>query len=182
MDAIYKEYKHNPPHLFLAGSKYFITGATYGHKHWLKSDEVKGCLMKYIHNSFDRLGWTLEDWVILDNHYHLMCNAPNNAKTISRLINNIHKSTALWIKKNVPESRSAKAVMYNYWDTCITFESSYFTRLNYIWYNPTKHGYVRDAEEWKFGSYFTRIKNEKEELEKLKEKYPWDKAKVKDDF
>ena len=136
MEEIYKEYQHNPPHLFRSGAKYIITGATYEKKHWLKSDEAKERLLKSIKKGFDQYGWTLEDWVILDNHYHLMGDAPDDATTLSLLIKDIHRFIALWIKKNVPESKDAEIVMYNYWDTCITYEKSYFARLNYIWYNP----------------------------------------------
>jgi len=182
MENEYKIYEHNPPHLFCPGSKYIITGATYGKKPWLKSDEAKERLLTSIKKGFDHYHWTLEDWVILDNHYHLMGNAPEDASTLSLMINDIHRFIALWIKKNVPESKDAKIVMYNYWDTCITYEKSYLARLNYIWYNPMKHGYVEDASDWKFGSYYERIKVEKEEMEELRKKYKWDKVKVKDDF
>jgi len=36
----YKEYKHNPPHLFRSDAKYFITGATYEKKYFLLSDKA----------------------------------------------------------------------------------------------------------------------------------------------
>ena len=36
----------------------------------------------------------------------------------------------------------AAQIFYNYWNTCINFEKSYFTRINYFWNNPVKHGYV----------------------------------------
>lgn len=113
---------------------------------------------------------------------HSKGNAPEHASTLSSMINDIHKFIALWIKKNVSESKGAKIVMYNYWDTCITYEKSYFTRLNYIWYNPVKHAYIKDTSNWKFGSYYERIKVEKEEIEALRKKYKWDNIKIKDDF
>jgi|TARA_B100000315_G_scaffold28113_1_gene23928 putative transposase len=181
-NTIYKEYKHNPPHLFSPKAKYFITGATYQKKHWLKTNEAKQRLLKSIQIGFKQYGWILEDWVILNNHYHLMSNAPANSGTLSKMFNDIHKFVSLWIKKNIAESRRAKKIMHNYWDACITFEQSYFARLNYIWYNPAKHAYVENAEEWKFGSYASRIENEKEELEKLRKKFPCNKVKVRDDF
>ena len=194
MQEIYKEYQHNPPHLFRSGAKYIITGATYEKKHWLKSDEAKQRLFKSITIGFSHYGWTLEDWVILDNHYHLMGDAPEDATTLSLLIKDIHRFTALWIMKNVEcadhvgteltraTHSKSKKIWHNYWDTCITYEKSYFARLNYIWYNPVKHGYVEDAGDWKFGSYYERLKAEREEMEKLQKKYPWNKFKVKDDF
>ena len=172
MEEVYKKYQHNPPHLFRPGAKYIITGATYEKRHWLKSDEAKERLLKSIYIGFNQYRWMLEDWVILDNHYHLMGDAPEDAKTLSLLINDIHKFIALWIKKNVTEAENAEIIMYNYWDTCITFEKSYFARLNYIWYNPVKHGYVEDAKDWRFGSYFKRIKAEQKEIDALRKNYP----------
>ena len=72
-----------------------------------------------------------------------------------------------------------RQVMYNYWDTCITYERSYWARLNYINHNPMKHGYVDSAEDYPFCSYHHAIKEQWEEYE---EKYPWDLVKESDDF
>ena len=178
----YKEYKHNPPHLFRSNAKYFITGATYEKKYFLITNKAKARVFKSLYKGFNSLGWTLEDWVILHNHYHLMANAPENAETLSAIIRDIHKFTAMWLKKNIPKTKSVEKIWWNYWDTCITYEKSYFARLNYIWFNPVKHKLVEKAEDWKFGSYYYRYRKEKEYLKKLKKKYPFDKVKVKDDF
>ena len=56
--------------------------------------------------------------------------------------------TWLNLKNELTRLIQSKKVFYNYWDTCITYENSYFTRLNYIWYNPVKHGYVDSPEKW----------------------------------
>ncbi|MCK4640224.1 MAG: hypothetical protein KAU06_02700, partial [Candidatus Marinimicrobia bacterium] len=82
IDGTYKTYKHNPPHLFRSNSKYFITGATYEHVHYMKSDEAKDIFLNYLFKSFEHYNWVIEDWVVLDNHYHLMANAPENAETL----------------------------------------------------------------------------------------------------
>lgn len=72
--------------------------------------------------------------------------------------------------------------MYNYWDKCITFDKSYFTRLNYIWYNPVKHGYVTSPEQWFWGSFYQRFKDDYEETIRIINTYPCDKVKEKDDI
>jgi len=179
---IYKTYKHNPPHLFRSEAKYFITASTYLRKSFLKLDSAKERLLYSIQRGFSENGWLLEDWVVLNNHYHLMADAQNNALNLSRIMRDIHKFTALWMKKNITGLDKEAHIWYNYWDTCITYEKSYFARLNYIWHNPTKHGYVEDAADWKFGSYYLRMKNEKGLLVEIGKKYPCDKVKVKDNF
>ncbi len=179
---IYKVYQHNPPHLFIPNAKYFITGATYLKKDFLASENGKIKLLDSIKKGGEKYLWILEDWVILDNHYHLMLNAPDKANTLSKMFNEVHKFTAIWLKKNFLELREEKRIFYNYWDSCITYEKSYFTRLNYIYFNPVKHGYTEEASNYMWGSYTFRLKGEFDYLDMIREQYPWDKVVVKDDF
>ncbi len=165
----------------MANAKYFITASTLGKHPYLKSDDAKYAAIYYLEKSLEKYNWEMEDWVILDNHIHIMVNAPENALTLSKVMNNFHRFTANWLSKNNIKKIDSK-YFHNYWDTCITYDQAYFTRLNYIWYNPVKHGYVKSPEEWKFGSYFFRCKQESVELENLKQKYPFDSVKLRDDF
>jgi len=214
MTEIYKTYKHNPPHLFRSNVKYFITGATYKKVHYMRSDEAKKLFLKYLFTSFDHYNWEIEDWVVLNNHYHLMVNAPEDAETLGQVINNVHRFASgaidietinidathidtvdvLHTKKlnthidtvDVLHTKNVNTIhikkFHNYWDTCITYENSYFTRLHYIWFNPVKHGYVDDPIKWKYGSYFYRSTKEKNEITEIIEKYPCDKVNIYDDF
>ena len=181
MEIEYKQYKHNPPHLFVANAKYFITASTLGKYPYLKTDEAKCVAIDYLSKSLENYNWEMEDWVILDNHIHIMVNAPNDAKTLSKVMINFHRFTANWLSKNNIKKRGVK-YFHNYWDTCIAYDNSYFTRLNYIWFNPVKHGYVKNPEEWEFGSYYYRFKKEADELKSIMNNYPFNKVKVKDDF
>ncbi len=233
--AEFKIYKHNPPHLIMANAKYFITVSTFEGEPYLRLSSAKEKLYSSLQIEFTKHLWEIEDWVILDNHYHLMVNAPEDPTALPTIFKEVHRFTALWIKKklrslyNYMESINrvdgdltginiedeltqliqkddlkrlkgkggstlinfrdeltrlihSKKVFYNYWDTCITYENLYFTRLNYIWYNPVKHGYVDSPEQWKFGSYYYRFKGEEKELKELLKKYPFHDIKIRDDF
>jgi putative transposase len=178
----FKEYEHNPPHLFKKNSKYFVTSSIYNSIKLIKSYEAKNKLLSYIIKSVEHFNWKLEDWVILDNHYHLMLEVLENPVDLRKIFGNIHKFSALWIKKNVKHAKNTSKIWHNYWDTCITYERSYFARLNYIWYNPVKHGYVEKPEDWEFGSYRQRFEKEKEYLHRVNKDYPCDKVKIEDCF
>jgi len=180
--TIFKKYDHNPPHLFVPNSKYFITGCTYNKIHLLINNTSKMKLFESIRKGFSSKKWILEDWVILNNHYHLMVNATEKAEQLPDIIKEIHKFSALWIKKNINNAKDIDKIWYNYWDTCITYEKSYFARINYIWFNPVKHGYVDSPEKWRYGSFFERYKKEKEYLERINKNYPCDKVNIDDEF
>jgi putative transposase len=181
LNEVYKVYKNNPPHLFKPKSKYMVTGSTYLKERHLTAPDSKKQLLLSILKGCQRYNWKLEDWVVLDNHYHLMLESPEEADFLPKLINEVHKFTAIWLRKNnlvdVP-----KKIFHNYWDSCVTFESSYFARLNYIYFNPVKHGYVTHPKDYCFGSYFYRYPGFSQELKSLERKYPFERVNVRDDF
>lgn len=171
-----KRYPHAPAHLFVPGAKYWVTGSAYKHRKFFRAAETKWEMLRILNLGCQKFGWQLEDWVILDDHYHLMLQASDDGrKTIADVMNNFHKFSSMWIRKNYPEFKKEKRIFCNYWDTCITYERSYYARLNYLYHNPVKHGYVEKAEDYPFGSYYARMKIERLYLERLKKKYPFDK-------
>ena len=167
--------------LLRINAKYFITSSTLGRYAYLKTDNAKIAILQYLTKSLESFGWKLEDWVVLDNHLHFMVTAPKDSKTLPKVINNFYRFSANWLTNNNIRKIKSK-YFHNYWDTCITYENSYYARLNYIWFNPVKHGYVEYPEEWKFGSYFYRYKNEMQEMKTQREKYPFNQIKIEDSF
>jgi REP element-mobilizing transposase RayT len=67
-----KKHQHNPAHLFVDNSPYFITGSIYQNRNLLQSNSIKDYLLATIRQCFEEKAWLLNDWVILDNHYHLL--------------------------------------------------------------------------------------------------------------
>lgn len=68
----------------------------------------------------------------------------------------LHVKTAEWINK-LDESPKRK-VWFNFWDTKLTHQRSYFARLNYVHQNAVKHGLVPVAcrYPWCSAAWFER--------------------------
>lgn len=181
-NIVYKTYRHNPPHLFVPNAKYFITSGTYHKQYYLQSRQAKEILIDSIIRGFTDQNWLVEDWVILDNHYHVIVNASEEAARLSKIMQTIHKFSSNILSKSIPELRIIKKIWHNYWDTCLTYEKSYYARIHYLWFNPVRHGCVDNPEKWEYGSYYYRIKEGKNNVNKIIKEYPIDKIKVKDDF
>ena len=172
----FKTYKHNPPHLFVPGAKYFITASAYRRLPAFQNDDVKEKMLEILIITCRLNNWRLEDWVFLNEHYHIMLQADEKGQnTVDKIINNFHKFSALYIKKQHQEYKKVKRIFYNYWDSCITYEGSYFARLHYIFINPVKHKYVKSAEDYRFGSYYHRVKFEEFKAIRFLSKYRSDK-------
>lgn len=134
-----KKHPHTPAHLFLNDTSYFLTGAIYQKRHLLKSAELKVLLLQQIKTYFQKYEWQLEHWVILDNHYHLLGKSKLGSD-LSQIMQGIHGSTSSAIQKN---TQADKPIWWNYWDRCPRDSRDYYIRLNYLFWNPAKHGMLK---------------------------------------
>jgi putative transposase len=148
----------------------------------LQSDEAKQRLIQSLQQGFNSQGWKLEDWAALHNHYHLMADSPDDAGSLPGIMRDIHKFTAMWIRKNIRDAAGLEKSWWNYWEPCITYERSYYGRLNYLWYNPQKHDVIEKAEKWAFGSLYCRMQGKDPYVQMIRAHFPFDAEKIRDDF
>lgn len=144
-----KDYLHNPTHLFIDDTLYFITAATYQKQHLLENQELKQLLLNCIQSCFQRYQWELHHWVILDNHYHLL-GKNRKGNDLAKIIQQIHSVSGYHIKQN---TKIKTQVWWNYWDYCPRDEKDYLIHLNYLLNNPIKHGYVAHLSDYQFSSF-----------------------------
>jgi putative transposase len=84
-----------------------------------------------------------------------VANTPD-ASNLSKTLKDFHAKLAIWV--NRLDCTPRRKVCYNFRETHLTFEESYFARLNYTHTNPVKHGLVPVAREypWCSASWFER--------------------------
>jgi putative transposase len=148
-----KNYRHNPTHIFMDDTPYFITAAIYQKRCLLKNPEHKEHLLNCIKYYFDKYQWALHHWVILDNHYHLLGQS-RIGQDLSLIMTQIHSVSGYHIKQVVQTQRR---IWWNYWDYCPRDEKDYLVRLNYLLINPIKHGYTSNLYDYPFSSFHQYI-------------------------
>jgi len=99
MNGLYKIYPHNPPHYFVPNAMYIVTGAILHNKHLLTETRRKEFVLRTILERARLLKWKLQAWAVLNNHYHFIGQAPENAMTLEKLIRQIHSITAIEINR-----------------------------------------------------------------------------------
>ncbi|HVR41398.1 MAG TPA: transposase [Thermoanaerobaculia bacterium] len=146
---------HAPRHWTVSPGTFMVTGATL-HKHPFfdtpsKLDLVLDLLLMFA----DRYRWSLEAWAILSNHYHFVARSPEE-NSLRELIRDFH--SAVGRQLNRAEGIVGRQVLYQFWDTALTFERSYLARLKYVHWNPVHHGLVEDATlyKWCSAAWFER--------------------------
>lgn len=160
MDNTFKRAPHNPPHWFQANMIYMLTASIYQSEHVIYSPERKIAWRDSFIESTKLYNWHIIAWVVLHNHYHALVESPEKAFSLSKFIGSYHKFTARqW---NNEDDLSGRKVWWNYWDTCIRSEKDYYNRLQYIFWNPVKHGLVENPEYYPYSSYKDFIKQNDE--------------------
>ena len=145
----YKQNSNTPVHFFMDDTAYFITAAIYEKRPLLADEHIKTKLLELIQKLFQEKGWTLDHWVILDNHYHLLGNS-RKGEDLPKIIQGIHGQSGFLISQM---ANGEKPIGWNYWDYCPRDEKEYLVRLNYLLNNPIKHGYVTNLNDYPFSSF-----------------------------
>ncbi len=180
-DASYKVFTHNPPHLFMPGASYMITGATYQKLPHMLRDERKTQRLDAFRFVLSKERWQLVAYVVMSNHYHTLLQAPDTgADRLSAMIMSLHRFTAR--PGNDADHTPGRVVWWNYWDTCLTNDASCGARINYIHWNPVRHGVATQPDLYEFSTYRTWQLQWDAELQRLEREYPFDRVSVYDDF
>ncbi len=180
MEDIYKVYLHTPPHYFVPNAMYMVTGSIYQKQNLMQESKYKEFFLKTLFEKANLFGWQMEAWSALNNHYHFISQAPTDSTSLPKWVQQVHSITA--IQFNRWDNTPGRHVWQNYWDTCLTYEKSYLTRLRYVHENPVKHGLVENAAEYPYCSYKWFIEQGDNDLTEKVMSQPIDKVNVFDDF
>jgi putative transposase len=136
---------HSPPHPQQGASYYFLTATCYEHCMHIHTDARRHQILDGIFEQTILHGIELQAWVVLPNHYHLLAYVPD-FKDLGQCFRRVHGPTARqW---NVEDDALGRKVWYRFTDRRIRSERHYYTTLNYIHYNPVKHGCTTSPYDW----------------------------------
>jgi len=122
----------------------------------------------------------LQAWSFFPNHYHLVVSFENAATTHRDFVRHLHR--ALAIRLNIIDDTPGRRVMYEFWDTHLTFEKSWLARLNYVHQNPVKHSLVPLANQYPWCSAPWFETNARSGFVKSVYSFKTDRIRVPDDF
>lgn len=124
-----------------------------------------------LRNSFkqakETIKFEIDAIVILPDHLHMIIQ-PDDNKTYPDIIKRIKVDFSRNIDttkiKDYEESESKKSKnekdiwQRRYWEHTITDENDFYSCIDYIHFNPVKHGYVKQAKEWKYSTFEKYVK------------------------
>lgn len=141
---------HQPPHPFRESGGYLITAANFEHAAIMLSPARRSGFEEVLLRGFQEIHAQVAGWVILPNHYHLLA-AVDSLDLVSRLLKQIHGSTSFqWNQQDGLTGK--RRVWYRFVDRRMRDEAQWNRALNYIHFNPVKHGLVIHSYDWQWSS------------------------------
>ena len=147
------DWHHSPAHRLGCGGAYMVTCGTFGKQPYLNTPEKLSDFENLLFKYADKFGWQLQAWAVMNNHYHWVGFSPQNdpdACSLRLMLSQLHEVSAKRLNKM--DNAKSRRVWYNYWESHITFEKSYYPRLKYVHNNPVHHGLVACASNYRWCS------------------------------
>lgn len=99
------------------------------------------------HHPFEMIGY-----VILFDHFHWMMR-PTGSSNFSDIMHSLKRNYTLEYKKLIGINGKMQLWQKGFWDHLIRDENDFERHLDYIHFNPVRHGYVEKPEAWPHSSY-----------------------------
>ena len=125
------------------GNTYFVTTVTYKRQPILV--ENVDLLWRALHKAKDRSPFEIVSWAVLPDHMHLIIDPEEN--NLSNLMARIELSFARSYRDRIRVSKK-RIWQYRFWDHVIRNQDDLNRHIDYIHYNPVKHGLVSSPSDY----------------------------------
>lgn len=148
------------------GGTFFFTQVTFERRKIFADEQAVALLRQAFRSVILKHPFEIEAAVVLPDHLHMLWRLPQGDSDYStrwRLIKSYF--THHWGgARDIPNtgSRRSKAEQAvwqrRFWEHLIRDERDWKRHVEYIHFNPVKHGLVRAPVEWKYSSFLTFVK------------------------
>lgn len=145
------------------GGTYFFTVVTHRRQKILLDDHVRHALREGIEKTRIAFPFQINAWVLLPDHLHCIWTLPEGdadfAKRWGMIKRHVSQSCAHLVKGDEqPASSKLKRNESNfwqrrYWEHKIRDEADLARHLDYIHWNPLKHGLVDTVQHWPYSTF-----------------------------
>ncbi len=151
---------------FIPGAAYFFTVVTEQRRPLFDNEANIDLLRQAFRTVKEKRPFGIEAIVILPDHIHCIWTLPPEDADFStrwRLIKT-------WFSKHSPsdlrappnrsrQNKKQQAIWQNrFWEHLLRDETDFTRHVEYIHYNPVKHGYVNAPKEWRHSSFHRHVR------------------------
>jgi len=155
--------------LYIPGATYFFTLVAYNRQKIFSNSENIQLLKKSIITVKNKHPFTIDAIVVLPEHMHFLLTLPDEDQDFSTRIRLVKSEFSRkcttnvgWVKNELcsfepNKSRLLKQEKHiwqrRFWEHLIRNEKDFESHMNYIHYNPVKHGLAASPKDWQYSSF-----------------------------
>jgi len=153
---------------YIAGGTYFFTVVTYRRQQFLCDNDGRTALRDGINKARERYPFTIDAWVLLPDHLHCIWTLPDGDAdfgsrwaAIKRYVSKNCPRLKLDDRLNESKRKRKESTVWQrrFWEHMIRDERDYEMHLNYIHYNPVRHGIVKHVKDWPYSTFHRYVEN-----------------------
>lgn len=146
---------------FIPGGTYFFTLVTFRRQPIFADPHAVGFLRGALRRTMERMPFTIVASVVLPDHMHFIWTLPTDNSDFStrwRLIKS--DFTRHWCKRGAVSENASRLKkgeqdvwQRRFWEHAIRDDEDLMRHVEYVHYNPVKHGLVKSAVDWEYSSF-----------------------------
>ena len=142
------QYRRN----FVPGGTYFFTLTLRDRRQTLLTDCVDA-LREAMRATHALNPWTTDAIVVLPDHLHMIWTLPDGDAAYAQRIRMIKSRFTLLLREAGLWSATESPWQARYWEHTIRDDLDFERHVDYIHFNPVKHGYAKAVADWPHSSF-----------------------------
>jgi putative transposase len=152
-----------------AGSTYFFTVVAYRRQPILCNETVRNALRTAIETVRTSRPFVINAWVLLPDHLHCMWTLPDDDADFSTRWMIIKRAVSLACREDFRRAdlmtasklkhRESTIWQRRFWEHQIRNEDDFARHVDYIHFNPVKHGHAQRAEDWPYSTFHRYVRD-----------------------
>ena len=152
-----------------AGGTFFFTVVTYRRRRLFHKQESRDILREVIQDVRQRHPFIIDSWVLLPEHMHCIWTLPEDSFDFSMrwsLIKSGFSKRAKtlfhvdeWMNDSKQKHRETTIWQRRFWEHQIRDDEEYRAYMDYIHFNPVKHGLVNRVFDWPYSTFHRCVRS-----------------------
>lgn len=138
---------------YQSGGNYFFTLVTHQRHPIFANPEKVEQLKAAINKVKKKYPFSLNAIVVLPDHLHCLWRLPENDKDFSTRWRLIKRYFSMEINTLINHRKEKEVWQRRFWEHIIRDENDWKKHMDYIHYNPVKHGLVKSPTDWQHSSF-----------------------------
>ncbi len=151
------------------GSSYFFTVLAYRRQSILCDEAIRNALRALIETVRVSRPFIIDAWVLLPDHLHCVWTLPDDDADFSTRWMIIKRAFSLacgedyrradWVTASKLKHRESTIWQRRFWEHQIRDENDFARHLDYIHFNPVKHGHGQRAVDWPHSTFHRYVRD-----------------------